>query len=188
MDWGTLNNIIQDVLWVIGGFIWTRKMLRDRRLENPLSLDFWTVGIILAVGLLISSVSLYFSYRPRIQIVTKTVTVTQPYEFAWNGGRAPTNQVIGRHFKREKVYLDDTAYLNCEFDEVTFIYNGTGPISLSDNKIGHFTISTDNPALRDFGGLLYALRALSIPLIDVNTGKPPMAIQPAMPQPSKQTK
>lgn len=41
-------------------------------------------------------------------------------------------RIDGRHFVNEKVELDNHAYTNCTFRNVTFIYNGNGPVTLQN--------------------------------------------------------
>jgi hypothetical protein len=56
--------------------------------------------------------------------------------------------VVGKTFRNERVILDDYSYYNCPFDSVTFVYNGTTVVSLSDSKIsGNVRFDSDNASV-----------------------------------------
>ncbi|MFZ0964119.1 MAG: hypothetical protein WAO35_24905 [Terriglobia bacterium] len=79
MDLEKLNNYVQIVLWTGSAVIWGRKKLHDEKLKIPaLPLSTKTISIAIGIGLLISSTSLYFSYRPRIVEKTIMQTVSEP--------------------------------------------------------------------------------------------------------------
>ena len=78
--------------------------------------------------------------------------------------------------------LDDTAFLNCTFSEVTFVYNGTATFSLNYSDVSGYQIESDNPAIEAQMDLLYALNALRLPLRVKDTGKPPENITPLSPK------
>ena len=56
--------------------------------------------------------------------------------------------VAGKKFINERVLLDGHEYQNCVFENVTFVYNGTTPFSVSHNRMdGTIRIHSDNPAV-----------------------------------------
>lgn len=72
MDIGTVVAWLQVVFWLFSGIAWGRKMINDKKLELPnLPMSTKALGIAVAAGLLVSVVSLYYNYRPRV--VEKTV-------------------------------------------------------------------------------------------------------------------
>jgi hypothetical protein len=77
-DLGTAINYVQVALWLYGSFVWVRKMVRDKKFElDPFGhIGNRLIGYAIAAGLLISSASLYYNYRPRT--VTQTTYVQQP--------------------------------------------------------------------------------------------------------------
>ncbi len=177
MDIGTAVAWLQAIFWIVAGITWVLKMWRGRTVELP-NLPVSVMGVAILIGLAISSASLYFNYRPRVV----TNTVTTPYEFAWTAGNnGPSKQVFGRPFQNERVVLDDTSYVHCTFDHVTFVYNGTGPIGLSDNTIeGPLKIDSQNPTVTTTFILGYITRDVSVQIID-RTGKPMRFIEPIKP-------
>jgi hypothetical protein len=65
----------------------------------------------------------------------------------WPEPYHPTT-VTGRKFYNERVVLDGYFYSNCEFNNVTFVYNGTTAIQLANSKIiGMSVLASDNPAV-----------------------------------------
>jgi hypothetical protein len=79
MDLGTINNYVQVVLWVGAGIGYARKMLKDRKLEMPFNdLHNRLIGYALLAGLAISSASLYYTYRPRIQTIYVPTPIAKP--------------------------------------------------------------------------------------------------------------
>ena len=59
----------------------------------------------------------------------------------------PTS-ITGRTFRNEQVPLDNHAYTDCTFVNVTFAYNGSSPAQLTNNKIGGSVMfTTENPAV-----------------------------------------
>ena len=55
--------------------------------------------------------------------------------------------VTGKRFRNERVPLDGFSYTGCDFVNVTFVYNGTTPIQLSNNRISGFWVGSDNVAI-----------------------------------------
>jgi hypothetical protein len=79
MDLGTINNYVQVILWVGAGIAYVRKVLKDRKLEMPFSdLHNRLIGYALVIGLVISSASLYYTHKPRIQTVYVPTPVLKP--------------------------------------------------------------------------------------------------------------
>ena len=66
--------------------------------------------------------------------------------------------IEGRTFRRERVVLDGKRYLECTFDNVTFVYNG-GPGELYQNEIIgpiHFDIAGN----KEISRMVYILQRL----------------------------
>ncbi len=78
---------------------------------------------------------------------SKTVTFTK-----WPDPYQPTT-VVGRTFRNEKVLLDGTSYSNCEFHNVTFVYNGTTPVQFANCKVFGEHYSSENLAV--FGTVVW---------------------------------
>lgn len=84
----------------------------------------------------------------------------QPFIFV---NEPPRNIVAGKKFINERVPLDGIAYRDCTFTNVTFVYNGTGPVEISASHYKGIFIATNNPAVH---GTIAAL--LGIGFIDKN--------------------
>jgi hypothetical protein len=66
--------------------------------------------------------------------------------------------VFGKTFRNEVVLLDGYSYTNCHFVNVTFKYNGTTMIFLSNNSLeGSVHVISDNPAVDGSYALLISL-------------------------------
>jgi hypothetical protein len=113
----------------------------------------------------------FWAFTPLILILIATVILVA-VEFKWIGAASrsniftfvnepPRNVVAGKNFINERVLLDGTAYRDCTFTNVTFVYNGTGPVEISGAHFKGVFISTDNPAVH---GTIAAL--LGIGFID----------------------
>ncbi len=88
----------------------------------------WKLGIMLvlvAASLGMSGFSFYRSLHPPSRHFSTS---------EWENYQSA--QVIGKRFAQTRVTLDGSAYINCEFDRVTLVYNGTAPFRLLNN---HFT-------------------------------------------------
>lgn len=78
--------------------------------------------------------------------------------------------VSGRIFRNEKVPLDGYYYSNCDFHNITFVYNGMTPIQLNNNHVfGGPNISTNNLAI---SGMVTLLRELDALKPDINMEMP----------------
>ncbi len=76
--------------------------------------------------------------------------------------------ITGRRFLNETVHLDGKRFINCRFDNVTFVYNG-GPISMEQIEVGTFVITSDNPKLNRFSNILLALGYINTPVVSETT-------------------
>jgi hypothetical protein len=57
-------------------------------------------------------------------------------------------RIVGKKFSNQRVLLDGRSFLDCEFSNVTLVYNGTTPIQLRNNRIrGAIRYDSDNPAV-----------------------------------------
>ncbi len=57
-------------------------------------------------------------------------------------------RIVGRKFSNERVVLDGRSFFDCEFSNVTLVYNGTTPIQLRGNRVrGAIRYDSENPAV-----------------------------------------
>jgi hypothetical protein len=69
--------------------------------------------------------------------------------------------IAHRNYFNERVPLDNIHYDFCDFTNVTFVYNGLGPVSLTNNTIQNsYTISTDNDVVATTEAMLEGLNYL----------------------------
>ncbi|MCO6419679.1 hypothetical protein JYK14_26435 [Siccirubricoccus sp. KC 17139] len=65
--------------------------------------------------------------------------------------------IIGKTFRNERVILDGYSYVRCKFTNVTFVYNGTTPVQLSNNVIQGCFVASDMAAISGAWALLKGL-------------------------------
>jgi hypothetical protein len=181
MDWNKVGALFTIGCFILAGaaFILQVKPLpwsRPNPSVTPRVARGKAVYVLLALGFLSSAITLWRAWNPII--VQKTVTVAEPYAFAWQGDKSPSKHIARKNFEKEKVYLDDISYTDCTFRDVTFVYNGTAPFSLMHDGISGFNITSENPSIGAAIKLMYALNVLSVPLKDQDTGKAPNDIIP----------
>lgn len=95
--------------------------------------------------------------------------------FAFQKWPAPYHPevITGERFVNSEVLLDGKSYIRCTFENVTFKYNGTTAIQLTNNRIlGKITFSTDNPAVLGAMFLLQGLGATRMPFDVIGKNAP----------------
>ena len=108
-------------------------------------------------------------------------------EFGWLGAsKAPTSMetsfqkwpdpytpitVFGKKFRNESVKLDGYSYMDCDFFNVTFVYNGTTAIQFVHNNVyGVPAFHSDNPAV---SGTMAMAKAFQLMKDNVRVELPP---------------
>jgi hypothetical protein len=112
----------------------------------------------LIVGALIWSVAAeYRLYKQRGgEIGTRETWDATNAEWRRDSYRYET--VVGKTFRNEIVPLDGRSYSNCQFFNVTFEYNGTGPVQLLNNAFhGDVRFTSANPRTATAMGLVAKL-------------------------------
>jgi hypothetical protein len=85
-----------------------------------------------------------------------------------------TQRIRSRVFRNQEVPLDGVEYSNCTFENVTFVYGGTGPTGLLNNTIrGTISLRLGSAPVAGTAAVLAGLRLLrsDVPLLD-EKGKP----------------
>jgi hypothetical protein len=88
---------------------------------------------------------------------------------SWLGGRTGAfpawrypyepERIVGKKFANERVVLDGRSFFDCDFSNVTLVYNGTTPIQLRGNRArGAIRYDSDNPAVVGTILMLYAMK------------------------------
>jgi hypothetical protein len=167
LDINSIASWLQFAAWsiviIVGGNILRAKTKQSGSSKN-ITLPKNAICLALFVGLLLSTTSLYFNFRPRT--VEKVVTNIEPYQFKWTGKNTdPKYRVAGKTFRDEVVPLDDMEYTDCKFFNVKFLYNGTAPSRLLYNDIEGFEVVSANPSISGAMELAYALNTVSAPLV-----------------------
>ena len=83
------------------------------------------------------------------------------YSGAFPGWRYPyePERIVGKKFSNERVVLDGRSFFDCDFSNVTLVYNGTTPIQLRGNRVrGAIRYDSDNPAVVGTILMLYAMK------------------------------
>jgi hypothetical protein len=71
--------------------------------------------------------------------------------------------VVNKEFRNQEVELDGKNFVDCRFINVTYRYNGTMPVQMSDCTLPggprEYILQTDNPLIMVTHELVNALRA-----------------------------
>jgi hypothetical protein len=129
----------------------------------------WWVPAILAVAAVLGVLLLiYISIRNGTANTTSAAksneSLTQSRiqrEFPTTDWDKPLTQIFRQHYKNETVQLDGKNFVECTFENVTFIYQGTRPIQMMNcRKIPQegflVTVQTDNPVVFTALGIMSA--------------------------------
>jgi hypothetical protein len=88
---------------------------------------------------------------------------------------AKIRRVTRQRFINERVILDGHSYANCEFINVTFVYNGTGPFEMMNNNVtSNFKVTTESDAVKYTLALAKGLGLLKpeVPILGVDKSTP----------------
>lgn len=91
----------------------------------------------------------------------------------------------GKNFRNEVVPLDGYDYVDCTFQNVTFLYDGITPVKLTHSTWSNISVKSNNNAANGTAALLYGLG-----LIKTNVGfhyPPGSKIEPPTPEPNSPT-
>jgi len=91
---------------------------------------------------------------------------------------SPKQTIAGKKFRNEKVVLDAMRYINCEFKNVSLIYNGTTPIQFERNTMAGFWLRSDNEAIQNAWALLKGIGMLRDDM-QINVTHPTSFVVPA---------
>jgi hypothetical protein len=135
------------------------------------------IGALLSFGplVLVSLAALLVIWRP----IGKPAEPVFP---VWPDPYSPT-LVLNETFTNEVVLLDGSHYIGCTFNNVTFKYNGTTPVNLSNSTVnGDYELTTDNLAVEGAVALLYGFGAVQASRLKLNFPQKSLVVPPD-PQP-----
>jgi hypothetical protein len=106
-----------------------------------------------------------------LALVVVALGVVTASHLGWLGGHSGAfvrwpypyepERIVGRKFSNERVVVDGKSFFNCDFTNVTIVYNGTTAIQLRGNRLhGTIRYDTDNPAVVGTILMLYAMKEL----------------------------
>jgi hypothetical protein len=106
-----------------------------------------------------------------LALVVVALSVATAGHLGWLGVRAVSfprwpypyqpERIVGKKFANERVVLDGRSFLDCDFTNVTMVYNGTTAIQLRGNRLhGAIRYDTDNPAVVGTILMLHAMKDL----------------------------
>lgn len=82
-------------------------------------------------------------------------SVSRPAPVEW---KDKLTSVIGIHYRNESIVIDGKEFLDCTFENVKLIYNGTGRVSFKRYKFkGEFMLVTHNYPAMTFAQLVHLL-------------------------------
>jgi len=111
-----------------------------------------------------------WAFAPLALVVVALGVVTAGH-LGWLGAR-PVNfptwpypyqpeRIVGKKFANQRVVLDGKSFFDCDFTNVTMVYNGTTAIQLRGNRLhGAIRYDTDNPAVVGTILMLHAMKDL----------------------------
>ena len=172
MDIGTAVNWTQVLLWLAALGIYVSRITRGKKRMPAWLLSNRTLGVVIFLGLSATGLSFYFG---------RSVPGFRENDYT---------EVRGKKFSNEKVVLDGNKFEYCEFDNVTFVYDGTAGFAFRFNTIGgtiHIETGRRNRGTAYMVALSKGLGQLrsDAPLIDAEDKLPLQNIQPMTPtQPS----
>lgn len=141
MDISTIVAWIQAAIWLVVGVSYISKIRRGKAGMPKLPYGK-LMGYGIAFGFILSAVSLWLALDrvPRYQRHVKFQVIA------------------GQTFKNEKVKLDGKEFLNCNFEDVTIVYDGRYPVRMVGNRFqGSLDFTSDNPSIDVAVGILSAL-------------------------------
>jgi len=119
---------------------------------KPLAQFFTNPKVILVVvacSLILSTLAILISF-PRKTSVT---VFPKMYDFT---------EITNRHFLNESVVLDGYRFEHCEFVNVTFVWNGSGPFEIINcDRHGAFRLNSKNDAINSTLRLLVGFKFLA---------------------------
>lgn len=166
MDSQVFVNWIQLAIW--GGVavrnIW--RWLRRKRAKDGRQAGGSWLSVAVLAGLLLSSISVYFSY-------------SSCHGITHFSNDQKLTEVRGRTFENERVILDGNRYTHCTFKNITLVYNGTAPFGLDNNTFIGGQLYTDNDAVLATMALLKGMGILP-PQFQISVGqdRTPVVVQP----------
>jgi hypothetical protein len=110
---------------------WDKRFMMDK--AALLTKRSRLVPVLIVGGLLLSSVGFYRAFTadtPELHFKHSNLV-----------------EVRGRTFRNEKVLLDGYKYTDCVFENVTFVYGGTGATELSHSTMKGFAFQPGSPAV-----------------------------------------
>ncbi len=141
VNWGTV------AIWFISAVLFVARLVRGEivmpKVIEKLLASNVPLGIVIGLGLFASAASAYFnSHREVLPWTTKGPTI-----------------VSDKNFHGGEVVLDNKLFVNCSFEDVTFVYHGTAPSDLRNPVfVGRIYLKTDNPIAKTFSGFQNRLR------------------------------
>ncbi len=91
-------------------------------------------------------------YKDKSSISQLKPDQVETLEKSWKSAKKEV--VRHKKFKNEEVLLDGFSYEECEFENVTFVFNGDAPFDLVKNKIQGAVLKTKSPSISGFLQLL----------------------------------
>ena len=150
MESGNLENLATYGSFLMGLVLfiladWQDIMRKSGGRMKKVALAFVLIGIVAA------GVSQYqgpTKDKPRSSAIEEMSWVLTPE--AWKN--ATKVSVIGKTFRKERVPLDGFSYIDCEFIDVTFVYEGRAPFDILNPTItGPPYFDSPNPAIKGYG-------------------------------------
>jgi hypothetical protein len=185
--WGSILGIPAIIGWYITGYQTAVASLRaspDSSLPSLFMGAFVLFGVIaLAANAWTHSQLSKQAIGPRLTKGTRTaetpLIVMDNGFLAWRESRLA--QVVGRQYMNEEVRVDNTTFLNCTFEHVTFVFEGTGPFNMVDCQLIRRNPNQPNFILRSSNPIVIAALQLQIQVAQGTAGPISMRFEPGPP-------
>jgi hypothetical protein len=123
-------------------------------------LHYMPLAILIALGGMWLWRFLWFNRRalkPKRELANPSVHFPTPN---WH---EPLKPIVTKHFQNETVELDGKSFIDCTFEKVTFVYQGTMPAQFTNcsrpNHEGGYIFRSSNPVVQVTCGIINWLRA-----------------------------
>jgi hypothetical protein len=105
----------------------------------------WIAGVAFAVviGIWLLHLAAFFGLIDRGDARGVAGAATKPAN--WD---VPLKRVYGQTFKNQAIELDGREFVESTFEHVTFVYNGTAPTRLIQNKSTDHSLQSSNPVVK----------------------------------------
>jgi hypothetical protein len=184
--WASILGIPALIGWYITGYQTVATSLRasaNSSLPSTFMGAFVLFGVIALVAnaLTHSKLSKLSAQRPSgtTRAAESPLVVLENGFLAWRDSRLA--QVVGKQYLNDTVHLDNTTFLHCTFEHVTFVFEGTAPFNIIDSQLVRRNPNQPNFVLRSSNPIVMAALQLQVQVAQGTAGPITMRFEPGPP-------